>query len=162
MKLTTRIIAAVLLIAGSSGVVYAFSKHGGWHMSANEKVEFVTDRVTRKLDLDAQQRQYFTELAETVSSMMLAARDSRQQQFAEIATLLSAPSFDQARALEMVQQKTQIINDKAPPVIASLGIFLDSLNPEQKLKLQDFIRHHHEHHRHGGPAHDHDELLPDR
>ena len=48
MKLSTRIITAVLLIAGSSGVVYAYSKHNDWGMSPEEKVEFVTERVTRK------------------------------------------------------------------------------------------------------------------
>ena len=70
MKLSTRIITAILLIAGSSGVVYAFSKHNGWGMSPDEKVEFVTERVTRKLELDSQQQQNFAELAETVVQIM--------------------------------------------------------------------------------------------
>ena len=162
MKLSTRIITAILLIAGSSGVVYAFSKHGGWHMSPAEKVEFVTDRVSNKLDLDPQQAQYFTQFAETVASLMQAAHESRQQHVDEITALLDAPSFDQARALQLVQQKTRLVDDEAPAVIASLGLFLDSLNPAQKQKLQEFVRHHHEHRRHRGHGHDHGELMPDR
>jgi hypothetical protein len=67
----------------------------------------------------------------------------------EIAELLQDPNFDQARALELVQLKTQVINDKAPQVIASLAVFLDSLNAGQKQQLQDFIQHHRSHHRHG-------------
>ena len=33
MKLSKRVIAAVLIIIGSSGAVYAYSKHGGWGMT---------------------------------------------------------------------------------------------------------------------------------
>lgn len=164
MKLSTRIITAILLIAGSSGAVYAFNKHGGWHMSPDEKVEFVTDRVTRKLDLDSQQSQYFGEFAETVAGLMLAARESRQQQFDEVAALLNEPSFDQAKALQLVQQKTQLVNDKAPQVIASLSLFLDSLDAGQKQKLQEFVRHHREHrgHRGHGHSHGHGDLMPEK
>jgi len=84
MKLSTRIITAVLLVAGSSGVVYAFSKHGDWHMTPEEKIEFVTDRVTKQLDLDNQQRLNFTTLAETVAQIMLDAKTGKQQQLNEI------------------------------------------------------------------------------
>lgn len=148
MKLSTKIITAVLIVVGSSGAVYAFSKHSDWHMTPEEKVEFVTDRVTKKLDLDSQQQQNFTMLAETVAGMMLDARATRDQHATEIGELLQDPSFNQARAMEMVQQKTQLINEKAPLVISSLAVFLDSLNVEQKQQLQDFIKNH-RHHRRG-------------
>ena len=64
--------------------------------------------------------------------------------------LIQAPSFDQARALELIREKTSLVNEKAPQVIASLAVFLDSLNSEQKQQLEEFIEHrreHHEHHR---------------
>ena len=46
MKLSTRIITAVLLVAGSTGAVYAFGKHGGWGLTPAEKAEFVSERIT--------------------------------------------------------------------------------------------------------------------
>ena len=149
MKLSTRIITAALLIAGSSGAVYAFSKHNDWGMSPEEKVEFVTERVTRKLDLDSQQQQNFAELAATVAQIMQDARITKAQNFTEIEALLQEPSFNQARALELIQQKTRMINEKAPLVITSLAVFLDSLSGEQKLQMQEFVQHRHQHHRHG-------------
>ncbi len=148
MKLSTKIIGAVLLIVGSSGAVYAFSKHSDWHMTPEEKVEFVTDRVTKKLDLDSQQQQNFAAFAESMAQVMRDVRDSRQQQVNEIGALLQDPSFNQARAMEMVQQKTQVINEKAPLLISSLAVFLDSLNAAQKQQLEEFIAHH-RHRRHG-------------
>lgn len=147
MKISTRIIAAVLLVAGSSGAVYAFSKHGGWGMTAEEKVELISDRVTRKLNLDDQQREKFAELAELVAVTLQEVKPGRDQHFAELGSLLQEPSFNQARALEMIQQKTQLVNEKAPLVISSLAVFLDSLSGEQKQQLQEFMQHRHEHHR---------------
>ena len=146
MKLSTRIITAALLIAGSSGAVYAFSKHNDWGMSPEEKVEFVTERVTRKLD---QQQRNFGELAATVVQIMQDAKITKAQNVTEIEALLQEPSFNQARALELVQQKTSMINEKAPLVISSLAVFLDSLTVEQKQQMQEFIQHRHQHHRHG-------------
>ena len=146
MKLSTRIVTAVLLIAGSSGVVYAFGKHGDWGMTPEEKAEFVTERVTKKLELDARQQQNFASLVRLVSGIVTEARADRESQIREIAALLDEPSFNQARALELVEQKTGLINEKAPLVISSLAVFLDSLNAQQKDRLQDFIEHRHQRH----------------
>ena len=152
MKLSTRIITAVLLVAGSSGVVYAFSKHGDWGMTPTEKAEFVSERVTRKLDLDALQQQKFDDLARLVVEIMQETRTSHESHANEISALLEDPSFNQARALDLIQQKTQLVNDKAPLVVGSLAVFLDSLNSEQKQELQELVqrRHHHGH----GHGHD--------
>ena len=149
MKLSKRIIAVALLIVGSSGAVYAFSKHNDWGMSPEEKVEFVTERVTRKLDLDSEQQRNFTELATTVAQIMQEARIEKAQNLTEIEALLEEPSFNQTRALELIQQKTSMVNEKAPLVIASLAVFLDSLSVEQKSQMKEFLQHRHKHHRHG-------------
>ena len=145
MKLSTRIIAAVLLVVGSSGIVYAVSKHGDWGMTPEEKVDFISDRVTKKLDLTESQRQKFADLANSVVMTLQAVKPEREQHMAEISGLLKQPVFDQARALQLVQQKTQLVNDSAPGLIASLGEFVDSLNDEQKQQLQEFLQHRHKH-----------------
>ena len=145
MKLSRPILIAVLLVVGSTGAVYAFGKHGGWGMSADEKVEFVSDRVTRKLDLDEMQRQKFTELAELAVDTMQQVKPSREQRLDEVNALLQEPSFNQARALELVEQKTRLLNEQAPLLVAALAGFVDSLNAEQKQQLQEFLQHRHGH-----------------
>jgi hypothetical protein len=137
-----------MLVAGSSGAVYAVSKHGDWHMTPEEKADFVSERVSKKLGLDSTQRQYFSDLASLVADIVAEARASKSEQFEELSQMIQAPSFDQARALELVREKTGMVNEKAPQVIASLAIFLDSLNVEQKKQLGDFVEHRHGHHRH--------------
>jgi len=150
MKLSTRIITAVLLVAGSTGVVYAFGKHGDWGMTPAEKAEFVSERVTKKLDLDSEQQQKFNELANLVAGIMQEVKASREDHVSEISRLLEEPSFNQAQALELIQQKTQLVNEKAPLVIGSLAVFVDSLNSDQKQQLQEFMqRRHSRGHGHG-------------
>ena len=148
MKLSKRIVIAVLLITGSTGVVYAVSKHGHWGMTPAEKVEFVSERVTRKLDLDETQQLHFTQLAETMMAAMREIKPTQEQRGEMISELLESPNLDQARALELVQQKTRSIDAKAPEVIASLALFLDSLTPEQRKQIEEFAMHRHHRHNH--------------
>ena len=145
MKLSKRIVAAVLLVVGSSGAVYAFTKHAGWQATPQEKGQFVTDRVTRELELSTGQRQNLESLVRLVADIVTEARAGRQSKMSEIAELLDETSFNQARALEMVQRETGLVNEKAPLVISSLAVFLDSLDTQQKEKLRQFIEHRHQH-----------------
>ena len=100
------------------------------------------------VDLNAAQQQNFDALAELVAGIVTEARADREAQMQEIGALLDEPSFNQARALELIGQKPDLVNEKAPLVISSLAVFLDSLTPEQKDKLQEFIEHRRNHHRH--------------
>ncbi len=147
MKKSSKIIAVVLLAAASTTAVYAFGGRGHMNMSPAEKADYMTEKVTRKLNLDSQQQQNLSELANQFVEIMTEARAGKQAHMEEVQKMLSEPSLDQTRLLQLVQEKTQLVNDRAPAVIASLGNFLDSLNVEQKQELQSFVKHKHEHHR---------------
>ncbi len=54
----------------------------------------------------------------------------------ELAALLEADRFDQARALEIINAKTTAINQAAPTVVAAFGNFLDGLDAEQKAEIR--------------------------
>ncbi len=147
MKKSTKIIMASLLALGVSGGVFAYSAHNHWGMNADEKAEFVTDRVSKKLDLNETQRQNLGALAKDMLALVEEMRNSREAHMNEIQQMLADPVLDQNQALKMIQDKTQAINDKAPAAIASLALFLDSLDAEQKSELQSFVadRMHHRH-----------------
>jgi hypothetical protein len=150
MKFSKRIAIALALIVTGSGAVYAYGKHDDWRMTPREKADFIGDRVAKKLALNAGQRQNFDTLAQLVVQIVADARAGREAQLEEIGRLLEEPSFNQARALEIVRQKTALVEDKAPLVVSSLAVFLDSLNAEQKQQLREFVEHRHRHHRHHG------------
>ena len=116
-------------------------------MTHDEKVEFISERVTSKLDLNAEQRQKFVDMAELVAVTLQEIKPTKDERMQEITSMLEEPSFNQARALELIQQKTQLVNERAPLLITSLATFLDSLSAEQKQDLQQFVQHRHKHHR---------------
>ena len=150
MKTVTKIIAVSILTLTVGGGAFAYSAHKHWQMNPDEKVEFITEKVTRKLDLDATQRQNFEVLANQLKDIMQEIRTSKQQQISQIEELLAEPVLDQARALNMITSKTQMVEEKAPQVIASMAGFLDSLNNEQKQQLQKFMKNRKRHHKKHG------------
>ncbi len=152
MKKSTKIIMATALVLGISGSVFAFGKHGHWNMSPEEKAEFVTERVTKKLELRESQQQNLQALVGDVLVLMKEMRAERDNHKTQIEEMLAEPVLDQGKALQLIESKTRQINDKAPEVIASLALFLDSLDSSQKSQLQSFIakgmHHRHEHSEH--------------
>ena len=147
MKKSTKIIIAAFTALTLSGGVFAYGKHNHWKMDPEDKAEFVVKIATKKLDLNEPQRQNLEDLTGNMLALMQEMRASREIQIQEVQQLIAEPVLDQNRALQIIQQKTQAINDRAPAVIASLALFLDSLNTEQKAELQSYMDEHHKKHR---------------
>ena len=58
---------------------------------------------------------------------------------AELRALLAGDKFDRTKAQAFVSQKTEAIQSKSPQVVAALGDFYDSLNPQQQAKVREFM-----------------------
>ncbi len=119
--------------------------HGfGANMSAEESAEFrgkMVERVSGKLDLNAEQKQRLTVLADKLHEQRTALRGPASDPRAEIKALVSGDKFDKTRAQALVAEKTTAIQNKSPEVIAALADFYDSLNPAQQQKVRDFMEH---------------------
>jgi Spy/CpxP family protein refolding chaperone len=72
--------------------------------------------------------------------------------------LITAPSFDKSKALEMVNAKTTAIERNAPAVLTAMANFLDGLTPEQRAEIAEHMekrsRHQRGHHRSHHRGHD--------
>ena len=150
MKKSTKIIAVSVLALGVTSGVFAYGAHNAWKMSPEKKAEHITDMITENLELNSLQQQNLTALSATVLGMMNEVRSSRGDHLELVQQILSEPTMDQTATLQMIQQKTQMINDNAPLVIASVAGFLDSLDSEQKQELREHMsdrmsRHHRDH-----------------
>jgi len=141
MKKSTKITAAVVITLGviTTGGAYAAKSMDRDH---SKKAEYAVGFIADKLELDTTQEQALSALKDQV----LAARDVMQEQMGtardDVKVLVEADSFDQAKALEMVNTKTATIDTVAPELIGALGNFLDSLNAEQKAEILDFMESH--------------------
>jgi Spy/CpxP family protein refolding chaperone len=150
MKKSTKIIAIAVVALGVTSTVFAFGAHKGWRMSPEDRAEFMTGKITEKLELNATQQQNLQVLSATILDIMSDVRSGRAEHMETVQQLLSEPTLDQAKALEMIRLKTEMVNAKAPEVVASIAGFLDSLDDEQKQQLREHMnnRMHHRHQEH--------------
>ena len=129
------------LTACSGGHHY---RHGP--MDAESMTEMrgkVLERVGRKLDLDDAQKQKLGVLADQLQAQRAAVVGSTTDPRAAMQALVAGDKFDRTRAQAMLDQKTQVIQGNGPKVLAALGDFYDSLNPEQQKEVRSLQDHRH-------------------
>jgi Spy/CpxP family protein refolding chaperone len=111
-------------------------------MTAEETAQYrvkMIDRVSSKLELNADQKQRLSVLADKLHEQRLALMGQSKDPRAEVKALLAGDKFDRAHAQALVTEKTTVLQSKSPEVIAALADFYDSLNPVQQQKVRDFM-----------------------
>ncbi len=139
-KVMIAIASGIALISGLAAC--------GHHRSPEDRAEYMVEKITSKMELTEPQVSKLEALKNellNVRQSMLAERDTVHE---EVNELLNQPTLDQARALTLVQDRTDSINQKAPQVITALAGFYDSLNPEQQAMLREKLEAHKAHRGH--------------
>jgi len=117
---------------------------GRWQMSAEESAEFrgkMIERISSKLELNTEQKQRLTVLADKLHAQRTALMGSNPNPRADLQALVAGDKFDRSHAQALVTEKTAALNTQSPEVIAAFGDFFDSLNPTQQQKVRDFMGH---------------------
>lgn len=126
------------------GLTACGHRHGfGAPMSTEEAAEFrgkMIERVSSKLDLNADQKQRLTVLADKLHEQRLALVPAGKEPRADLQALVVGDKFDRTRAQTLVTEKTAAITGKSPEVIAAMADFYDSLNPAQQQKVREFMQ----------------------
>ncbi len=144
-KIITGIALTTTLAIGAVGAAGAYGKHrfGSPEARAERAVEYITE----ELKLEANQVQSLELLRNQLLSSAQLVRSEMSPLRSEITALVAADSFDQARALELVNAKANAMTATAPDVISATGSFLDGLNTEQKAEILEFMEKHESRHR---------------
>jgi Spy/CpxP family protein refolding chaperone len=135
-------LGATLLV----GSLSACSHHGDsarWSMSEEDSAKMrgkMIERVSSKLDLNADQKQHLVVLGEKLHAQRLALMGKDGNPRAEMQALVAGDKFDRSRAQAWVTDKTAILNQHSPEVIAALADFYDSLNPTQQQQVREFMQ----------------------
>ncbi|MGO4327596.1 Spy/CpxP family protein refolding chaperone [Cupriavidus sp. 2TAF22] len=119
--------------------------HGGpgGRMSPEEVAQMrekMIERVSKKLDLNAEQKQRLAVLADKLREQRAALTGNAADPRAEVQALVAGDRFDRARAQTLVSEKTAAINTKSPEVIAAMADFYDSLNATQQQQVREFLQ----------------------
>ncbi len=114
--------------------------HAHGPMSAErlaEKRGHVIERVSRKLDLDATQKQRLDVLADKLLAQRAALIGQTTNPRAEWQALVQGDKFDRTRAQLLLEDKTRAIALHSPEVVSALADFYDSLRPEQQKTVRE-------------------------
>lgn len=133
--------AATFLVFGLSACGHRHHEYGA-QMSAEQyaqKRDKMVDWATKKLELNADQRQRLSVVGDKLFEQRTALIGTTKDPRAEIKALVAGDKFDTARAQAMVTEKTGAINAKSPEVIAAIADFYNSLNAIQQQKVRDYM-----------------------
>lgn len=97
----------------------------------------VVNRITSKLDLNAEQQQKLNVLADKVQAQRTALIGQTPNPRAEFSALVAGDKFDRARALNLLDEKTRVVQVSSPDVINAMADFYDSLNPTQQAEVRE-------------------------
>lgn len=138
MKLRKRTIviitAGTLLIGG-----VAACKHKMHSASAEERGEWVVDKVSKELELNDSQRIKLVEVKDQFIAVRKSMRSDREEARKEVLAMLKQPTMDREKVNAMVNQKIAIVSEKSPSIIDAIGNFYDSLDDSQRAELSEFI-----------------------
>ncbi len=135
-------LTSVTVLAGGLAACGHRGQHAQGPASAEQVAEWrgkAVDRVTRNLDLTAEQRQKFEVLADKLIAQRAAMIGQSQGPRTEMKALVAGEKFDRARALNLLDEKTRVLQMSTPEVITALADFYDSLNPAQQAEVRAFL-----------------------
>jgi hypothetical protein len=134
------IVLGVLLVSG-----FSYAKYRGFCTGPVGKADWLTYRISKQLELDDEQQQQLDRLREKALELMQSARQDGPQGIDQALQLLDAPQLDRERAYQIWDTKHSWIAAAGPQMIDAFANFSDSLNEDQRGKLQSMIKHHREH-----------------
>jgi Spy/CpxP family protein refolding chaperone len=148
MKLTRRNI--VFMTGGVLLTVGVVACNHGMHFgSAEERGEWMVQKVTNELELDQTQQARLAKVKNEFLDMRKSMRSDREQTRTDVLAMLKQPTLDRGKANEIVGQYIEKINSRSPVIIDAIGNFYDSLDDAQRAELTAFFEHKMEHHHRG-------------
>jgi len=130
--------AATVLV----GVLTACGSRGdharGWSEErVSEMRGKAVEKISRKLELNADQKQKLGLLADEMIASRKVLRGDAADPRAELKALVAGDKFDRNQAQALLDQKMQVMQGKAPQMLSAFGNFYDSLNAEQQQEIRE-------------------------
>lgn len=136
MLKTVLITLGVLAVIAAGGLAWA--KHSGY-CAAEGRMQHVTQRIGRKLDLNDEQFAHFEAFAGILQELRTNHLDHRAAMGDQVTELLSGPSLDRDRAVALIDERFRSMDDNKRAAVDAFADFSDSLAPEQRSRLSNMI-----------------------
>jgi len=130
--------AATVILGGLSACGSRGDHARGWSEDrVTEMRGKVIDKVSSKLELNAEQKQKLGVLADEMIASRKAFRGNTTDPRAELKALVAGDKFDRTQAQALLDQKMQVMQGNGPKMLGAFGDFYDSLNPEQQKQVRE-------------------------
>lgn len=120
----------------------------GGENEARIQQKFV-ERVSSELSLTDAQRQQLAVVGDRLREQRRAFIGNTTDPRAELRALMAGERFDRARALAIVEEKTQVLRGQSPQVVAAIADFYDTLSPAQQQQIREHLEKRHRWFGHG-------------
>lgn len=129
--------AVTVLLGGLAACGHRGDHARGWSDERITEVRGkVIDKVSSKLDLNADQKAKLGVLADQMIASRKAFRGNSDPR-TEIQALIAGDRFDRSKAQQLLDQKLQAAQGNGPQILSAFGDFYDSLNPEQQKQVRE-------------------------
>jgi Spy/CpxP family protein refolding chaperone len=137
------LVAAVMLTLGA-GMLYAhFGPHWGPGCgSPEERAAWITERVTKRLELTDAQRHDLEAMVIELGGKRKEAREFHLKARGELLGMLREENLDGNRVKQLVSEHKQFIGKMLAGLEERLTEFGGTLTPEQRARLADMIEEH--------------------
>ncbi len=143
MKHVKKIIVGTLIVATTALGASAYANR-----DSGKFQDRMIERISKKLELTDTQKEalatFGAELAETRELMRGGSTDIRS----EMSALVTADTFDQGKALTMINDRAAALQNNAPELVAAAAVFFDGLDASQKEQITKFAEKRGRGHRH--------------
>ncbi len=147
MKLNKRIIT--FIAGGTLLTATVVACHHGMHFgTAEERGEWMVQKVSKELELNSIQRDKLVNLKDEFLSLRKELRDDRAQLRTDVLAMLQQPTLDRDKANAMVSGQLATVNAGSPAIIDAVANFYDSLDDTQRSEIREFIQNKIEHRSH--------------
>lgn len=130
-KLFVVVIGVVMAIGFLSWGAYAHRSHGHHRM----------DWIAKRLKLDDQQKVKLEAVHEAMRQARQEFRDERVGLLDEVTAQIKSDQLDQAKVLQLFEQRLVRMNQAAPQIIAKVAELHATLTPEQKAEVIEHLDH---------------------
>lgn len=106
------------------------------------------ERISKRLELNDTQAMALNGLADELKETRDLMKGDGGNIRTEMTSLVSSDTFDQGKALSMINDRAAALQNNAPELVAAAAVFFDGLDSSQKEKISEFAAKMHKGRRH--------------
>jgi Spy/CpxP family protein refolding chaperone len=143
MKPMKTIILGTLLIGTAALGASAYANRG-----SDRFQDRMIERISKRLELNDTQVLALNGLADELMETRELMKGDADNMRTEMSSLVTSSTFDQDKALSMINERAAALQNKAPELVTAAAVFFDGLDSSQKEKINELAAKMHRGHRH--------------